>query len=104
MDWYHWVTLLFGSGVLIEINRQIFKRLDDNKQRTEAISLGVQAILRNNLKKEYETAIVNGYAPVSDKENFENMYVQYHNLGANGVMDGIRDEYMALPTFPKEGL
>ena len=29
------------------------------------------------------------------------MYKQYHNLGANGVMDDIRAKFLELPTEPK---
>ena len=38
-----------------------------------------------------------GYAPLHVKENFENGYKQYHTLGANGLMDKLRDEFMELP-------
>ena len=37
------------------------------------------------------------YAPLYAKENFENCYKQYHELGANGVMDKLRDEFLGLP-------
>lgn len=103
MTWYQWASLLFGSGILVEVFRRVFAELKQNRQETKAIALGVQAMLRNSLKKDYEAAIANGYASITDKENFENMYIQYHNLGVNGVMDGLRVEYMDLPTFPKEG-
>ena len=31
------------------------------------------------------------------KENFENMWVQYESLGANGVMSDIHNKFMNLP-------
>ena len=39
-----------------------------------------------------------GFAPIYAKENFENVYTNYHSLGLNGVMDGIRKSFMDLPT------
>ena len=38
-----------------------------------------------------------GYATSDDRQNFENMYVQYHSLGENGVMDDVRQKFFALP-------
>jgi hypothetical protein len=29
------------------------------------------------------------------------LYDSYHNLGKNGVMDSLRDKFLALPTEPK---
>ena len=42
-----------------------------------------------------------GYAPVYARDNFENCWVQYEALGENGVMRGIHDKFMALPTREK---
>lgn len=106
MTTQQWLTLLFGSGVLITVLQQIYarlsKKIESNNRKMDAIQLGVQAILRDRLRIEYENAIHAGYASIPDKDNFENMYKQYHNLGVNGVMDGIRDVYMSLPTEPPE--
>jgi len=33
--------------------------------------------------------------------NLENVYIQYHNLGANGVMDDLRNKFLALPADPQ---
>lgn len=59
---------------------------------------GVQALLRSEMIKDYNKWSDRGYAPIYARENFENCYIQYHQLGANGVMDGIHDKYMKLPT------
>lgn len=71
------------------------------KIETEALKKGVQAILRNqminNYNKWYEDR---GYAPIWVKENFENLWLQYEALGENGVMKGIHDKFMSLPTEP----
>lgn len=99
MTLYNWLSLLLGSGILIEIFRRLFKKISENESKTKAIQAGVQALLRDRLIAEYNAAVIRGYAPIFDKENFENMFKQYHNLGANGVMDDIRAHYIALPTM-----
>lgn len=96
------LTFLFGSGILATVCRYIFARLKANEKRTEAVQLGVQALLRDRLISEYNDRAERGYAPIYARENFENMWTQYHNLGKNGVMDSIHDKYMALPTEPAE--
>ena len=102
MTVYNWISLLFGSGILIEVFRRLFKKISDNEGKTKAIQAGVQALLRDRLIAEYNAALRKGYSHIYDKENFENMWQQYHNLGANGVMDEIRDKYQELPTEPEE--
>ena len=41
-----------------------------------------------------------GYRPLHAKDNFENCYKQYHALGANGMMDKLREEFLSLPLKP----
>ena len=68
-----------------------------NEKKTESVQLGVQALLRDRLYSTYLKYAEKGYAPIYARENFENMYNQYHTLGANGVMDDIYRKFMALP-------
>lgn len=96
-----WISLLFGSGILLTAWRYVRGRLKANEQKTEAVCLGVQALLRDRLIEKYDKYNDKGYAPIYARENFENMWTQYHNLGVNGVMDGLHAKFMELPTEPK---
>lgn len=96
-----WITLLFGSGVLVTAWRYLYGRIKANDLKTEAVQLGVQALLRDRLIAEYNKYQEKGYAPIYARENFDNMWTQYHNLGKNGVMDGIHEMFMELPTEKK---
>ena len=102
MDWKYLITLLFGSGVLVTLWRYFMGRIKASDRKTDAVCLGVQALLRDRLYQSYNFHHDQGYAPIPAKENFENMWTQYHNLGANGVMDGVHESFMKLPT-EKEG-
>lgn len=93
-----WITLLFGSGILVTAWRYLYGRIKANDRKTEAVQLGVQALLRDRLISEYNKYHDKGYAPIYARENFENMWTQYHNLGKNGVMDDIHEKFMELPT------
>lgn len=60
---------------------------------TQALKLGLQALLRHELYGLYDKAIKENSKSIDDLEDFENMYNIYHSLGANGVMDTIANEY-----------
>ena len=101
MDIREWISLLFGSGILLTAWRYLYGRVKANDQKTEAVCLGVQALLRDRLIQSYNYHLDKGYAPIYAKENFENMWKQYHNLGANGVMDEIHEKFKELPDRPE---
>lgn len=69
-------------------------------RQSKGMRKGVQALLRAQLISEWNYYQDKGFAPIYAKENFENVYQQYHNLGANGVMDDIRTKFLALPDRP----
>ena len=69
--------------------------------QTRAVKRGVQALLRDRLLQGYKFYRAQGYADEDDRANLENVYVQYHALGANGVMDDLRTRFLALPLDPQ---
>jgi hypothetical protein len=66
----------------------------------KAIKLGLQALLRAQLIDDWNKWSERGYAPIYARENFQNCWMQYHSLGANGVMDDIHERFFELPTEP----
>ena len=87
-------TLFLGAiGVFYSIMKQ-------TRLQNKATQLGVQALLRAQMINDYNKWIMKKYAPIYARENFENCWKQYHSLGANGVMDDIREKFMDLPTEP----
>ena len=97
MSLYQILSLTFGSGLLITILTAVWRKIKLNEKKTESVQLGVQALLRDRLYSTYLKYAEKGYAPLYARENFDNMYKQYHVLGANGVMDDIYHKFMALP-------
>ena len=97
MNLYQVLSLLFGSGLLTTILIAVWKKIKQNEKKTDSVQLGVQALLRDRLYSTYMKYAEKGYAPIYARENFENMYKQYHTLGANGVMDDIYHKFMGLP-------
>ena len=92
------LTLLGVPSVIGAFIIYVVKQLHKSAKRVKALESGVQALLRAQMINDYNKWIERHYAPVYAKDNFENVWKQYHELGANGVMDGIHAEFMALPT------
>lgn len=67
-------------------------------KKIKAISKGLQAMLRSQMLDLWDRYNALGYATVAAKNNFENLWNSYHALGANGVMNGVHDDFMNLPT------
>lgn len=103
------VSSIVSALVLLVINRSLKKRdakqeeirkqNEELEKQNKAIMLGVQAILRDRLLQGYRHYIDKGWADYDDRENMENIYKQYHALGANGVMDDMRNQFRRLPSF-----
>ena len=86
-----WITYIGPMGIVVFVFVIVFKRI-------KAVRGGVQAILRDRLYQLYGYCEQKGYAKVYERENFDNMYKHYHNLGQNGVMDSYKKKFEALPT------
>lgn len=84
----------FGAGsIIVSLVVYVINQI-------KGMRLGVQALLRAQLIDDWNRYSEKGFAPIYARENFENVYQQYHALGANGVMDDIRAKFLALPDKP----
>ena len=76
---------------------------EEIEKKNDVLKRGVQALLRHELYELYDDYYKEkGYAPLDIKNDFEFIYLGYHNLGKNGVMDGIHERFMQLPEGPKD--
>lgn len=101
MTLYQVLCLIGFPSFVVACLGYLWRKLRKQSDETKAIKSGVQALLRNQMIDSYNKWVEKGYAPIYAKQNFENMWIQYHKLGVNGVMDGIHDTFMHLPTEPK---
>lgn len=95
MTIYQWLCLFSVPAALAAILKYLFSQI-------KAIKMGLQALLRAQLISDYNKWSEKEYAPIYARQNFENCWVQYHALGANGVMDDIHEKFMRLPTEPPQ--
>ena len=96
--WYNIIiTIITSSGIIGILTKAMLNKLKKVEQRNKALELGVQALLIAEMIGQYEKYRERKHCPIYAKENFENMWVQYESLGANGVMSEIHGKFMALP-------
>lgn len=98
MTIYNWLSLFGIPGIISLILGSIIKSLKKQKADTDAVKLGIQALLRSQMIDDYNHYIDKGYAPIYARESFENVWKQYEALGANGVMEDLHKKFMTLPT------
>lgn len=93
------IASLLGVGSLLAgFYKLIGNKIKQTSVNHQALELGLQAMLRDRIYDIYRECKRKGYAELEDRENFENLYTQYHNLGANGVMNSYREKFLDLPT------
>lgn len=91
LGWF--IPFILGSVITFLINR-----VKKDKKKDKAIETGVQALLRNEIIRRYREFESKGEISILDKENLEEMFVQYKNLGGNGTVKKMMDELLNLKT------
>ena len=98
MTLYEILTLIGIPTLTMAGFRLIRQRMTRMKREQSALAKGIQALLRAQMISDYNKYSELGAAPIYARENFENCWRQYHELGANGVMDDLHAKFFALPT------
>ena len=102
----YWLEVLFGAicTIFSFLFKKVMTRQEEEKKKREeeekkrkALENGVQALLRNELIKNFREYKLKGEATLLDKENMEHMFREYFNLGGNGMMEEVHDEFLAIP-------
>lgn len=82
-----------------EAIKELYSMVDEQRKVDEALSSGVQALLRAEIVSSYNHYFVNKkYAPIYAKENMEHLRESYKALGGNGVVEDMYNKFMTLPT------
>ena len=102
--------LNLASGVVLAIcTYTINKARDDRrseKQKSEekdqALSDGVQALLRESIVTAYNKYTDRGYCPIYAKESLKKAYKSYAALGGNDVATGLYHKLLAMPEIKED--
>lgn len=98
MTVYQWLCLFSVPALILMIVKYMLNQIKQNRKDTEAVKLGLQALLRSQMISDYNKYSEKGFAPVYARDNFENCWKRYHSLGANGVMDDLHEKFLDFPT------
>lgn len=90
------VGWIHNKQVTLEKEKQCQEK--SQREEIENLKLGMQALLRSDMISNYNKWSEKGYAPIYARDAFENCWNRYEMLGENGVMEDIRNKFMALPT------
>ena len=93
MTLYQWLTILGIPSLVAGLFGFIKVQMAQNK----AMTLAVQAMLRDRLLQGYKYFISKGWADLDDRSNLENVYRQYKALKGNGDMRDLRKTFRHLP-------
>ena len=95
----YWVEVLLTSvsSFVVLTYRKIKSRFKEQDKKREAIERGVQALLRNELIQRFREYKLAGEMTLLDKENMDHMFKEYFNLGGNGMMKEVYDEFKEIP-------
>ena len=78
--------------------------LAKEKEHVEAMrranNKGTQALLRDRLLQGFHFFKRRGAVTYGEASSYKTMYEAYHELGKNGVMDGIYEEFLKIPVLP----
>lgn len=101
----YWLEFIFTGalGLLGFAVKRITVALKKEMTDQACIKLGVQAILRDRIIQTYNQHSSKGYCAIHNRDNLNNLYTQYHKLGANGVIDGLVEELLRLPVVNTRG-
>lgn len=101
MNGYQLACLIGIPTITTSIMTYLVLKVRHTVAETKALRKGVQALLRDRLYQCFHECSERKGASIDERNNFLNMYEQYHSLGSNGVMDDIKSRFIALPVTEK---
>lgn len=94
----HWLEWLFAAicTFLAWGYRTVSAQLKEEKAKNEAISQGVQALLRESIVSAYNKYSDKGFCPIYAKESIKKAYKAYSALGGNDVASELYRKILAM--------
>lgn len=95
----HWVQWLFAAAVAVLSwgYKKIYDKLKIEQDKNNAISNGVQALLRESIVSNYNKYSDRKYCPIYAKESIKKAYKAYEALGGNDVARKLYEKILLMP-------
>lgn len=91
-----------ASAVSVSVIGSISNRKGKRSKEEQAISDGLQCLLRAEIIRSYEKYSEKGYCPLYAKEALTRAYNSYHELGGNDVATDLYDKIMDMSESPRK--
>lgn len=92
------IMAILGFPTVFVMLSALFKKVGKYSGQIKILMSAQQAQMRSQLLKDYYKYVERKFVYEAELEDWENLYQNYHSLGANGIMDKRRDTLMNLPT------
>lgn len=80
-----------------DLSNEFNTQLNVVHKDVECLKNAMQKDIRRSLRQDSGLFLSRRYASQEEKTDFDELYVAYHQLGTNGVMDRQHEDVMALP-------
>lgn len=104
MEWISYILPTLASvlsGILLYEWKSAARKTraveEEIKRRDDALSKGVEALLRDRLSQRLSDYLALGYATVAERELIEPMYIAYKTLDGNGPITMMYEQFLSLP-------
>ena len=85
----------------IERHKELKEEIKSLSDDLGLVKKGLQNDLYIDLVHLHDDYVARGYATRDNKRDYDTLYWNYHNLGKNGIADGMHTKVMGLPETPK---
>ena len=93
--------LAIATYVINKNGRSREEEVKEAKDKTKALSDGVEALLRESIVGNYNKYSDKGFCPIYAKESMKKVYKAYHALGGNDVATELYQKIIHMPEEPE---
>lgn len=90
------ILLMIATGVIGYIGGMMKKRISKEIDEDRAIKNGLRALLREKIIEICDRCIDRGYVHIHNLESIDDLYIQYHELGGNGMVTKLVEDTKKL--------
>lgn len=90
------ILLMIATGVIGYIGGMMKKRISKEIDEDRAIKNGLRALLREKIIEICDRCIDRGYVHIHNLESIDDLYIQYHELGGNGMVTKLVEDVRKL--------
>ena len=96
-SWMEWLFLAVSGAAGLGYRRVMTHQKED-RERNNALSAGVQALLRDRIIQAYNLHSEKGYCPIYAKDNVRRLFTPYSELEHDTVITELVGKLLQMPT------